>query len=44
MQALTKQERQSLLAEEPQGLAVTRSLTVLDGLKHQINTLEQTVY
>jgi transposase len=44
MQALTKQELQSLLAEEAQVLAVTSSLTVLDCLKRQIKTLEQTVH
>jgi hypothetical protein len=44
MQALTKQELQSLLAEEAQVLAVTSSLTVLDCLKRQIPTLEQTVH
>ncbi len=43
MQALTKQELPSLLTEEPQVLAVTRSLAVLDCLKHQSKTLEQTV-
>jgi transposase len=41
---LTKQELQSMLAEEPQVLAVTSSLAVLDGLQHQIKTLEQTVH
>jgi hypothetical protein len=41
---LTKQELQSLLAEEAQVLAVTSSLTVLDCLKRQIKTLEQTVH
>src|SRR5262250_2031026 len=40
---LTKQELQSLLTEEPQVLAITSSLTVLDCLQHQIKTLEQTV-
>src|SRR6516165_8028747 len=40
MQALTKQERQSWLAEEGQVLAVTRSLTGLDCLKRQSKTLE----
>src|SRR5919199_3026457 len=44
MQALTKQELQSLLAEESQVLAVTSSLAVLDCLKHQIKILEQTVH
>jgi transposase len=42
--ALTKQELQSLLPEESQVLAVTSSLAVLDCLKHQIKTLEQTVH
>jgi transposase len=41
---LTKQELQSLLAEEPQVLAVTSSLAVLDCLRHQIKTLEKTVH
>jgi len=41
---LTKQELQSMLAEEPQVLAVTSSLAVLDCLQHQIKTLEQTVH
>src|SRR5437870_4665381 len=44
IQELTKQELQSLLTEEPQVLAVTSSLAVLDCLKHQIKTLEQTVH
>ena len=44
IQELTKQELQSLLAEEAQVLAVTSSLTVLDWLKRQIKTLEQTVH
>jgi transposase len=44
IQELTKQELQSLLAEEAQVLAVTSSLTVLDCLKRQIKTLEQTVH
>lgn len=43
MQALTKQARPSWLTEAPQGLAVTRSRAVVDGLKHQSNTREQTV-
>jgi transposase len=41
---LTKQELQSLLAEEPQVLAVTSSLAVLDCLRQQIKTLEKTVH
>src|SRR5215813_2635343 len=41
---LTKQELKSLLAEEPQVLAVTSSLAVLDCLRQQIKTLEQTVH
>jgi len=44
IQELTKQALQSLLAEEPQVLAVTSSLAVLDCLKHQIKTLEQPVH
>src|SRR6516162_2592147 len=44
IQELPKQELQSLLAEEPQVLAVTSSLAVLDCLKHQIKTLEQAVH
>jgi len=40
---LTKQDLTTLLAEETQVLAVTSSLVVLDGLRHQIKTLEQTV-
>jgi transposase len=44
IQELTTQELQSLLAEEAQVLAVTSSLTVLDCLKRQIKTLEQTVH
>jgi transposase len=43
IQELTKQELQSVLAEEAQVLAVTSSLAVLDCLKRQIKTLEQTV-
>src|SRR6516225_8805210 len=39
MQALTKQDLTTLLAEEPQVLAVTSSLAVLDCLKHQIKIL-----
>jgi transposase len=44
MQALTKQERTTLLAEETQVLAVTSSLVVLDCLRRQINMLEQSVH
>src|SRR5215475_11548246 len=44
IQELTKQELTTLLAEEPQVLAVTSSLVVLDCLKHQIKTLEKTVH
>jgi len=44
LQELTKQELKSLLAEEPQVLAVTSSLTVLDCLRQQIKTLEKTVH
>jgi len=42
MRALTKQERTRLLSEDPQVLAVTRSLVVLDCLQQQIKTLEKT--
>src|SRR5262249_4358460 len=42
--ALTKQELTSMLTEELQVLAITSSLTVLDCLRHQIKTLEQTVH
>src|SRR5215831_2659845 len=44
MHALTKQELTSMLTEEPQVLAITRSLAVLDCLRHQSKTLEQTVH
>src|ERR671933_2791027 len=44
MQELTKQELTTLLAEEPHVLAVTSSLMVLDCLRQQIKTLEQTVH
>jgi transposase len=44
VQALTKQDLTTLLAEEPQVLAVTSRLMVLDCLRHQIKTLEQTVH
>jgi transposase len=44
MQELTKQELTTLLAEEPQVLAVTSSLVVLDCLRQQINRLEQSVH
>jgi transposase len=44
IQALTKQALTTLLAEEAQVLAVTSSLAVLDCLKHQIKTLEQSVH
>ena len=44
IQELTKQELKSLLTEEPQVLAVTSSLAVLDCLRHQIKTLEKTVH
>lgn len=40
---LTKQARKSFLAEEPQVLAVTSSLVVLDCLRPQISTLAKTV-
>jgi transposase len=41
---LTKQELTTVLAEETQVLAVTRSLMVLDCLRQQIKMLEQTVH
>ena len=44
IQALTKQELTTWLADETQVLAVTSSLVVLDCLRHQIKTLEQTVH
>jgi transposase len=44
MQELTKQELTTLLADETQVLAVTSSLVVLDGLRHQIKTLEKSVH
>jgi len=44
MQALTKQALMILLAEETQGLAVTSSLMVLDGMRPQITTLAQSVH
>src|SRR5215471_18034614 len=44
IQELTKQEFQSLLAEEPQVQAVASSLAVLDCLRPQIKMLEQTVH
>jgi transposase len=44
MQELTKQELTTVLAEETQGLAVTSSLMVLDCLRQQIKTLEQSVH
>src|SRR5215475_12293977 len=44
MQELTKQELTTLLAEETQVLVVTSSLMVLDCLRQQIKTLEQTVH
>jgi transposase len=44
IQALTRQDLTTLLAEEAQVLAVTSSLAVLDCLKHQIKTLEQSVH
>jgi transposase len=43
MQALTKQDRTTVLAEEAQVLAVTSSLVVWDGLRQQIKTLEKTM-
>jgi transposase len=44
IQELTKKDLTSLLAEEPQVLAVTSSLTVLDCLRQQITTLAKTVH
>ena len=44
IQELTKQELTTLLAEETQVLAVTSSLMVLDCLRQQIKTLEQSVH
>jgi transposase len=44
IQELTKQELTTLLADETQVLAVTSSLVVLDCLRPQIKTLEQTVH
>src|SRR5215472_12640284 len=44
IQELPKQDLTTLLAEETQVLAVTSSLVVLDCLRHQIKTLEQTVH
>jgi transposase len=41
---LTKQDLTTWLADETQVLAVTSSLVVLDCLRHQIKTLEQTVH
>jgi transposase len=44
LQDLTKQDLTSLLAEEPQVLAVTSSLAVLDCLRQQIKALEKAVH
>src|SRR5262249_43751297 len=44
LHALTKQALTTLLAAETQVLAVTRSLVGLDGLRHQIKMLEQSVH
>jgi len=44
MHELTKQDLTTLLADETQVLAVTSSLVVLDCLRHQIKTLEQSVH
>jgi transposase len=44
IQDLTKQELTTLLAEETQVLAVTRSLVVLDCLRQQIKVLEHSVH
>src|SRR2546422_8505510 len=43
IQELTKQELTTLLAEEPQVLAVTSSLVVLDCLRQQIKMLEKKI-
>ena len=44
LRELTKPEREGLLPEVAQVLAVTSSLAVLDGLSQPITTLEQTVH
>jgi transposase len=44
IQELTTKELKGLLAEEPQVLAVTSSLAVLNCLSQQIKTLEKTVH
>jgi transposase len=44
IQELTKQDLTTVLADETQVLAVTSSLVVLDCLRHQIKTLEQSVH
>jgi transposase len=44
IQARTKQDLTTLLAEETQVLAVTSSLGGLDGLRHQSKRLAQTVH
>src|SRR5215468_4794333 len=44
MHELTQQDLTTVLADEPQVLAVTSSLVVLDCLRQQIKTLEQTVH
>ena len=44
IQELTKQDLTTLLAEEPQVLAVTSRLVVLDCLRQQIKMLEKTVH
>src|SRR5438094_262155 len=44
IQALTKEDLSTLLAEASQVLAVTSSLVVLDCLRHQIKTLEKTIH
>jgi hypothetical protein len=44
LQELTTQARPTWLAAEPQGLAVTRSLVGLDGLRPQSNMVAQSVH
>jgi Transposase IS116/IS110/IS902 family. len=44
IQALTKEDLSTLLAEASQVLAVTSSLVVLDCLRQQIKTLEKTIH
>src|SRR5215208_5309713 len=44
LRELTKQDLTTLLTDEPQVLAVTSSLVVVDCLQQQIKTLEKTVH